>query len=127
MKLKPKNYIQRAVKAFREQHGASDLGSYRDVVTDILHMAFNDEKLRKAQTTPSNHNYIATNQDWDAYIKDQIAYGGYDVFQEERLNAELSLVRKIPTEDLPLHVNDEWEFEECRALFESRLKNEEKS
>lgn len=122
-KLTPRNYIQKAVAAYREQHGATELGSYRDTITDVFHIAFEDDVLRKQHSfTPVPD----TNINWDAFLKDQLLWPAYTIFEEERETAELSLVENIPTEDLPLHVNDEWEFIFSQQLFKERLKNAKK-
>ena len=120
-KLKPHNFLQIAIKAYREQHGATEMGSYRDAVTDLLHLAFNDKKLRKQFL--SHDRGIQDNPNWDSYIKNELAWGAYDVFEEERELTENRLVQDIPAEDLPLHINDEWEFESTRHYFEEKLKH----
>jgi hypothetical protein len=41
--------------------------------------------------------------------------------EEKRLQIELNILSHIPDSDLPLFIG-EWEFEETKSLFETRLK-----
>jgi len=45
--------IKEAIDLFREEDGASELGAYRDVVTDVLHRAYEDHDINKGEKTPS--------------------------------------------------------------------------
>ena len=116
----PKTLLKKAVEAYRADQGASDMGSYRDAITDLLHMAFNDKELRKGWMT--NDRGIQDNLNWDAAIKDYLIYESYDTFEEERETTENTKVGNIPDDELALHVNDIWEFESSRNLFNWRLK-----
>jgi len=49
MSLKAKQLLKQAVRAFLEEDGASDIGAYRDCVTDILHLAYNQPGMRITQ------------------------------------------------------------------------------
>lgn len=111
-------YIRKAIRIYRKTDGASDMGSYRDVITDLLHIAFNDKKLRKNYGINGKKN----NLNWIAHLKNQLNEA-YLMFEEEREITENSMVQKIPIHNLPLHINEEWEFKSSRKLFEERLKN----
>lgn len=116
-KYTARKIVQRAITAYREQDGASNMGSYRDVVTDLLHIAFNDYELRKEYKVSDKED----NLNWSSHLKDQLNEA-YLMFEEEREQAENSLVNKIHREDLPLLINEKWEFESSRELYEERLK-----
>ena len=45
MSTKTKQLIRQAIKIIKEEDGASAVGCYRDVVTEVLHLA--NKKFRK--------------------------------------------------------------------------------
>jgi len=107
-KVTAKDHLKNALKCYREESGASRMSSYRDVVTDILHLAFNDKELRKEWKVPDKG--AAANANWDANIKAYVIDNGYSGFEEEREQAEYDFMYGIKNDDLPLYVNHEWEF-----------------
>lgn len=109
-KKTPKDLIREAVKGYYEEHGATSIGSYRDVITDLLHIAAEDKSLYKDLPKIGKRTVLH-------YILDE----GYDMYQEERRNAETEMVGTIKKENLPLHINDDFEFEENKEFFKSRL------
>lgn len=118
-KLTGKDYLKKAVKYFLEEDGATEMGSYKDAVTEILHLAFSDKKLRKNWIKPDRG--ARNNPNWDATLKDHLLWSAYEVFEEEREEAELRFLNSINKKDLPLHIDHPWEF--VKREFEERLKN----
>lgn len=114
-KRTPKDLIREAVRLYQEEQGATSLGSYRDVVTDLLHTAAEDKSLHKDLPKIDKRTDLH-------YILDE----GYDMYQEERRNAEAEKIGSIKEENLPLHINDDFEFEENRADFKRRLSGSKK-
>lgn len=107
MSQKAKQLLRQAVRLYLVEDGATDLGSYRDAVTDLLHLA--RKKLGKTQSIDMLYHWICSM--------------GYESFQEELENAEIAKVNKIPDSDLPLHKIDEFEFDAAKTQFEERLKS----
>jgi len=118
-KLNARDHLKKAIKYYLEVDGASNIGSYRDVITDTLHLAFKDKKLRKEWVKPDKG--VKDNANWDATLKDQLLWAGYDNYNEERENKELRKLNLIPAKDLPLYIDHPWEF--VADEFEKRLKN----
>lgn len=107
MSDKAKNLIRQALQLYQTDDGASLVGSYRDLMTDLIHTAFADEELRKEMSTPS----IETEEALD-YWGEQIEFTfneAWSAFKEEIEMQEHERLCKIPKKDLPL-VNDEWLF-----------------
>lgn len=111
---KAKRLIQKAVQEYQSEDGASRRGSYRDVITDVLHLVHGNEALRVEAS-------YATNKEWlsELYF---ILDSAYDAFMEEREQAESEEVKQIPPKDLPLYIEHDWEFESSSALVATRLK-----
>ena len=122
MSDKAREFLLKAVANYVEEDGASELGGYRDVITDIMHAAFDDMALRKRHQ-PHANSLAESNQNWDAFLKDQLVMAGYDAFQEERETAENKMVENISREDLPIYVNERWEFASSLQIYESRVKD----
>ncbi len=121
-KLTAKDHIRKAIKGYLEDHEASQMGSYCDLMIDLLHIAFNDKELRKEWLKPDKG--ITSNPNWTVTLKDQILGNGYANFEEEREQLESDFLYGINPEDLPLYINHEWEWEFMADEFEKRLKNE---
>lgn len=119
--LTGKDYLKKALKYYMEDQGASRMSSYRDAVTDILHLAFEDKDMRKEWLKPDKG--IKDNLNWDATLKDQMMWNAYSGFEEEREQAESFFLHDIKAENLPLYVNHEWEF--VADEYEKRLKDAE--
>ena len=121
MSLSARTYLKKAIQVYRKKEGATNLGSYRDAVTDFLHAAIDDPQVRK------DHDQRAGSiQDWSHFIEDQIIYEGKSMFYGERNLKERKLILKYPIKDLPLHINDDFEFEEHKHFLLERLKNASK-
>lgn len=111
--MKPATHLRKAIQAYRDQHGATELGSYRDAVTDLLYLLEGDTKALKTLPTLKGKP--------DLYY---ILNEGHDLYVEEKLNAEIIKIDQISQEDLPLHIGDKWEFEDSRKYFEEKLKHD---
>ena len=100
-------HIKLAVRAFLED-GASEQGSYRDVITEVLHLAH--KRFTKLDL---------------ALLRHWICTLGWDNFEEELQQAELDNVKKIPDSALPLHLDlmGTLQFDDSKKLLETRLKN----
>ena len=120
MSEKARDLIRQAVEEYQSGDGASRLGSYRDVVTDLLHLAAADKELkdRPDDDKPNDlHGWLVEN------LQPSILGEAYDLFMEERENAELEKVNNIPLKELPLHiVRNKWEFDTSLIRIEERLK-----
>lgn len=115
--LNPKELIREVVRLYAEDQGASTFGSYRDVVIDLLHLASDDKALMK-------DTYLATLK--GKADLHQILDEGWSGYLEERQNNEIEKIGNIKRKDLPLHIHDEWEFEESKEYFKERLSGKEK-
>jgi hypothetical protein len=108
MSTKAVRLIKQAIKLIEEEDGASKIGCYRDVVTEVLHLA-----NKKFRTGPySNPDML---YHW-------ICSSGFEAFTEELEIIEIGKVDAIPDEDLPLHTIDEFKYLASKARFEERLK-----
>ena len=112
MSDRARKLLKQAIKAYLEDDGSSRQSSYRDAVTDILHMARADKRMLKTYPVYDGKFPLLK------YFVDE----AYDVYEEERTNAEIAKLNKIPDKELPLHLHDEWEDRDVRAAFEKRLK-----
>jgi hypothetical protein len=110
-----RQHLQQAVKAYLEEDGASDMGAYRDAVTDILHLAKKDRRVFRSKAIGGSLDML---NHW-------ITQSAFDGFQEELETAEVRKVRRIPQKKLALHLNDKFEFDGAIREFEERLKGEE--
>ena len=108
MSAKAKRLIKQAIKIIKEEDGASEIGGYRDVVTEVLHLANN-----RFRTGP----YAGPNM-----LYHWICTSGFEVFEEELEIIEAGKVDAIPDEQLPLHSIDEFEYRANKTRFEERLK-----
>jgi hypothetical protein len=106
MSDKARKLIKQAIKLHLTEDGASDMGAYRDVITEVLHLA---KKKFKDETTLESLKYRITDE-------------GFESFVEEQENNELAKVDRIPDKNLPLHSVDEFEFELSKERFIERLK-----
>jgi hypothetical protein len=107
MSDKARKLIAKAIKIHCEEDDASDIGAYRDVVTEVLHLAY-----EKFKTGP----YSGVD------LRHWICSSGYDAFLEELALIELDRLNKIPDKNLPLHTVEEFEFDSTKEMFEERLK-----
>jgi hypothetical protein len=110
MSDKARKLIKQAIQSHLDDDGASDIGAYRDVVTEVLHFAH-----KKFKTGP----YSGMDM-----LRHWICSGGFDGFEEELEEAELRKLNKIPDKKLPLHTREEFECESVQKAFEFRLKGE---
>lgn len=110
MSKKAKALIREAVKLYRDEDGASEFGSYRDVVTDVLHLFRADVDATGAcPQSPSGPDI--------RYVLDE----GFVMYLDERRTAERKHLDEIPDKELPLHLDDVWEFDENRVAFHEKL------
>lgn len=108
MSAKAKQLIKQAIQTIKDEDGASDIGCYRDVVTEVLHLA--RKKFKKGPYS---------NKD---YLLQEICSSGFLAFDEELELLELQKLNRIPKKNLPLHTIDEFTFESIQKEFEKRLK-----
>lgn len=101
MSDKAKQFVAQAVRSYRAEDGATELGSYRDLVCDLLHMANSEQSVDLQQ--------------W-------VLKEGWDMFQEECEQEEHNNIARIPERDLTLHMDQEFEFESSRVYLEQRIK-----
>jgi hypothetical protein len=77
-----RNHIKDAIKLYRK-NDATEFGSYRDVITDLLHLLRADKTAQKRMPIQSG--------------KPDLFYAlqeGWDVFNEECLHAEIAIIDK---------------------------------
>ena len=112
MSDKAKKLLKQAVKVYLEEDGATEMGSYRDAITDLLHMAKKNKVVMKdAGDEPYPH------------LKFELLDSCYDIFLEESESTEYDKVVNIPARELPLHLDDKFFFDSSRKLFDERLKS----
>ena len=107
MSAQAKQLLAKAVKVYIGVDGASSLGAYRDAITDLLHLATEDKTVLK-----ENPGYPMQN----------LAIDAYGAYVEERESNEYERMMQIPDKDLPLHMNEPWEFDTVTQEFWKRLK-----
>jgi hypothetical protein len=112
MSKNAKKLIRQAIKLIGEEDGASPVGCYRDVVTEVLHLA--NKRFRTGA-----YSGIDMLRHW-------ICSMGFEAFQEELEIIEMGKVNAIPDSELPLHTITEFQFLVCRTQFEERLKTGDK-
>jgi hypothetical protein len=112
MSDKARKLIREAVKAHLVEDGASDLGAYRDVVTEVLHLAYHNNKLNGWERT----------DDFRMFLKDTLLNEAFLGFEEEVENDEMARIAKIPKTNLPLYINQVWETEAGLKMYQNRLK-----
>jgi hypothetical protein len=108
MSDKARKLIKQAIQSHLDDDGASDIGAYRDVVTEVLHFA-----NKKFKTGP--YSGLDMLRHW-------ICGEGFSGFEEELEEEEANRLNKIPDKKLPLHTVDEFKFESVQQLFVERLK-----
>jgi len=112
MSDKARALIKQAVLIHEKKDGASDYGKYRDVITEVLHLAYNDSKLRSG-----NKNALYRNE-----LKDWVVEAGFNGFEEEVTGTEVARIDKIKEKRLPLYLTKEWETNEGHEYYLERLK-----
>jgi len=118
MSITARNFLKKAMGAYLEEDGATLQGSFRDALTDLFHIAFNNKRLRKKAAYDK-----ASNLDWESYLKN-LSNEAYLIFIEEREQAENHLVEKTRQSDLPLLVSKDWEFNSTIQILDRRLRSE---
>lgn len=112
MSKKAKAILRQAIKLYRKEDGASETGSYRDALTDVLHLLDDECKFD-----------IKDEDDlWS--LKDNVYRNAFNFFIEECQSNELKKIYKIPKKKLPLYINHQWRFKGNREIFLSRLKGD---
>ncbi len=114
MSDKAKHLLMEAIQEYQSGDGATRLGSFRDAITDLLHLAHDDEILR-AECGLDGRNWIVQTE--------EIAHQGAFSFEEERQEAEYKEVNEIALKDLPLYIDHNWGFDTSHDRVEERLKN----
>ena len=117
MSDRAKELLAEAIHEYQSGDGASRLGSYRDAATDILHLVYGDEKLRKDEKCEDS-------QDWFSRLR-ILLDETYQVFIEEKEEAEMAEVDAIPLKELPLHIEHDWIFDGSRQRLEQRLRDKD--
>jgi len=84
MSAKAVSLIKQAVKIYLEEDGASKFGSYRDAVTDLLHLADMDLTLQKEQKDDYFRKHYRQSVDGLKEILDD----GLEQFQSEKAEEE---------------------------------------
>ena len=112
MSDKARKHIKEAVKAHIKDDGAGYLGAYRDVITEVLHLAYKDRKITKGKKDFNTR----------CMLKDMILSEGDSMFEEEVEKEEIDFISKILRRDLPTYINHEWETEAGLKMFQDRLK-----
>jgi hypothetical protein len=112
MSDKARKLIKQAIQSHLDDDGASDIGAYRDVVTEVLHFAYKELRKKTTKTAEPTLDYLNT---W-------ICSMGFEAFQEEIELAEIEKVNKIPDKKLPLHTVDEFQLDSAKTQFVERLK-----
>jgi len=107
---------------------------YRDIVTDLLHLASLD--IFGSGLIPSSLLKIGRSRSASAPVLRVLLYGmldvkfkkilnsAWDVYLEEKEELERVYINKIKNKDLPLYIDKDWEFEENKTFFLERLKND---
>lgn len=112
-KMNARDHIKAAIQIYRDYDGATDFGSYRDLVTDMLH-------ILKADTAA--HKVLPTQNGYPDYF--HVCNEGWDIFVEECVNAEINIIDKAARENkLPLLVNHKWEYSDAEEYYKEKLKN----
>ncbi len=120
MSDKAKELIQQTLKEYQEEDETSRQSAYRDLITDLLHSACKDYKLR------AEMGYDENNEEPFLFITDleqQIYAEAKDMWKEEKEREEWDILNALNKEELPLYVNREWNFDSTKELFEQRLKD----
>jgi len=115
MSDKARALIKQAVEINETEDGASSYGKYRDIITDVLHLAYNDTELRSGNKTALYRNAL----------KDWVVEAGFENFEEEVANAEIERIDKIEEKDLPLSLTKEWETNEGHEYYLEKLKGKD--
>lgn len=112
MSVKAKKLLKEVIRIYRDEDGATEMGSYRDAFTDLMHMVMKDKAVK-----------LDRSGDVYANIKIDLVNDAYSVFVDESESAENALITKLKTRDLPLHLNDKHQFDSSRKLLTDRLKS----
>ncbi len=116
MSEKTRELIQEAIQEFQSGDEAR-LGSYQDLVADLLHLARSDEILRAEQNNPENPN-------WDLALENIILEPGNNTFLQERQEKEYEEINAITDKELPLFIGHDWSFKSSEERFNERIKDE---
>jgi hypothetical protein len=115
MSDKAKALIKQAIEIHEKEDGASDYGKYRDIITEVLHLAYNDSKLRSGDKNALYRNAL----------KDWVVEAGFNGFEEEVMGTEIERIAKIKEKRLPLYLTKEWETNEGSEYYLERLKGKD--
>lgn len=108
MSDKAREHIRKAIQLYLEEDGATERGAVRDAITDALHIADDVDVNRMCNDRLKD--------------KDMLAQEAYDCYEEEERDEEIGRIDKIPDSDLPLHLDDYFEFEDSKSYLEERIK-----
>ena len=123
MSRKAKALLKQAVTLYYTKDGATPMGAYRDAVTDLLHLAYAQKRLRPVSGRLTKGSKADRLKELDIWIL-QAAHSG---FLEEVEQAEYDKIAKISYKELPLHMSllDTLEFDSSKEYFKKRLSGEE--
>jgi len=110
--------LKKYVNDYQTRSGASRLGAFRDIATDLMHIAFADKELNETSRKGSDFS------DWDSSLYDSIFSEGHRMFWEEMEEQEHTLVEAMKPKELLCFKIDDFNFESTKTLFEKRLKGE---
>jgi hypothetical protein len=126
MSAKAKMLLKQAIQLIEEEDGTSEIGCYRDVVTEVLHLANKKFCAGGPYSGPDMLKHWAGGPySGPDMLKHWICSMGFDVFEEELEIIEAGKVEAIPDEQLPLHNINEFIYPASKARFEERLKGED--
>jgi hypothetical protein len=103
-----KTLLKKAIESYQKDDGATKLGSFRDALTDICHMAYKSRAIKYTDDRLTDIHILLNNT--------------FSILQEELETAEIDKVKAIPTKNLPLHIHDTYEFDSAREIFTDQLK-----
>ena len=118
MSERAKELLAEAIDEFQSGDGATRLGSYRDAISDILHLAHDDKELRKEEIGDGLvsvwFNKLGRTSD-----------DGWVMFIDEKETEEMAEVEAIPLKKLPIYIGHDWMFNGSIERFEQRLKDKD--
>ena len=83
MSDKARALIKQAAESHEKDDGSSKLGKYRDIITEVMHLAYNDPDIIGEKTR---------DHDLREDLKNKLCLEGFSVFEEELQNAELGAI-----------------------------------
>jgi hypothetical protein len=109
MSKKAKALLKQAVALYLKEDGATDMGAHRDAITDILHLAFENEKTRPRKVLDPFQGFIHQAA-WEAFTEEL----------EQKEHDEINRLHQ--QKKLPLHIHRKWFFPTSGLYFDQLLK-----